>query len=201
VIPFFLLLNIRLAVLLVSVVVFALASLGVIDGSLGFVTLPGSLWIFLCGSLLATWKRDDKVAISIVTLLAAAGLFLTFLYPSLDHGFTRSALLGTLTGILCVYFLRTAKAGSFDQLAGNIAYGVFLSHFVFIWLGHLWGTTASFGAATAVMAGSTFSAAITFYLVERPALNWRRRFRRRPQSDGAGRAEAGVSGMPASQTD
>jgi peptidoglycan/LPS O-acetylase OafA/YrhL len=177
-IPFLLISNFRLVPLFLSAGVFVLAYAGMIGATYGFITLPGSLWIFLCGSLLATWRPIDKFAIAVVALLSVAGLILTFKYPSLDRDFTRSVLLGTLTALPCVYFLKGAKFGSYDRLAGNISYGVFLSHFVYIWLWQLWGTPASFGAAAAVMVASTVSAAVTFYLVEQPALKWRRRLRK-----------------------
>jgi peptidoglycan/LPS O-acetylase OafA/YrhL len=81
------------------------------------------------------------------------------------------------------------------QLCGTLSYGIYLMHFLAIDLLRAVGRwPEQLGTAIlAVLAIATAAAAVSWYLVERPALRW---VRRRTATGARTRREAGAQGAP-----
>ena len=194
--PFVLLFNLRLPVALFSMAVFLLAYSGVINTDLWMYRfLPGTFFIFICGSWIANpgtgFGREIPAMVSIISFIL---LGITYIDPVLAVPFSRSVLMGIAVGIPIVLALRHQPKLRFDNLAGDISYGVFLNQLLVIAILHglrldLWkpGEPIPF-----VLGGSkiwnplltveTFAVAIfasylTFNLVERPFIKMRRGLR------------------------
>jgi len=92
-------------------------------------------------------------------------------------------ILGLLLGAPLVHSLTRAPRAQpptrhtrFDDMLGNLSYGIFLNHFLCIWL---LGLEAPQDAASwlALMGASILASAVTYLLLERPIVHWRRHWR------------------------
>jgi peptidoglycan/LPS O-acetylase OafA/YrhL len=79
---------------------------------------------------------------------------------------------GIVIGISTVAFLQQRPFGTIDELLGNLSYGVFLNHFLMIWLADHFSISRLFVPIAALIA-----AAVSYKLIEEPALRWRRHLR------------------------
>ncbi len=161
--------------------VHALAWLGRLNTDwFGYRLLPGILWVFGVGMLLFHWHRHSPrraawlawsaplLALAVYAWLRSRGL-----HAAPYH---QEVLVGWGLGIPLVHLLATRRPGAFDQWAGDVSYGVFLNHFLLIWIlfpapGHTplqWGILAACAIALS---------ALSQRWVERPVLAWRRRLR------------------------
>ena len=91
---------------------------------------------------------------------------------------------GLLVGIVALFWLARLPRTDWDDWLGNLSYGVFLCHFLVMWLfeaalgappGNAWPAAG----LAAMMAASVLLAWLGFVLVERPVLRWRHRLRSR----------------------
>ena len=164
-----------------SFAIFLVAYLGVIDTNIyGYRLLPGTLFIFLIG-----WSfcRDDSDAARFRGLMyfaAVALLVIAFLsrrYYQLPNN--KEVLTGLIVGIAAVEFLRRFKFSQIDEFFGNLSYGVFLNHFIVIWLMQKFLGVRTFAPPqlAILLFVSCALALATYALIERPALRWRRSIR------------------------
>jgi len=64
---------------------------------------------------------------------------------------------------------------------GRVSYGLYLWHVPVFWAVSRWGSTWSDGARVVVALGATaVLTVLSWFLIERPALHWKRRFERKP---------------------
>lgn len=176
-----------------SLVVYLIAYSGFMDGDLWtYRYLPGTLFIFICGSFLFTEaSRQERMFVTGVWTLALFLFGLTYFRPELGSLWNRSVLLGLIVGIPMVKLLKPfsqeAPSGkTFDGLAGNLSYGVFLALMAVIGVMQTWGVdmkTMSFGEDVVIIlivfAVSTLLSFVSFNLVEMPLIARRRRSRRK----------------------
>ena len=203
--PFVLIFRVRGAAAVVSFGIFFLAYTGVLDTDLwGYRYLPGTLFIFICGSWLASantaWERLAPFAmVAVATLL----LIWTYLHPSFALGNNRSVLAGLILGVPAVARIRLLADNPswLSDKAGDLSYGVFLNHLLII------GAISSFanvhvdrmalgtqiGYVTMICASASALSFVSFRLVEAPLIAWRRSLRRRTRSCAA----TAISSVPA----
>ena len=178
-IPFLLIFNARGAAFTLSVGVFLLACLGYIDTDVyGYRLLPGVLFMFLCGSYL--YKADNKgLMIAAGTAVGAGLLFVAIMTGLIERRpFNAEVTLGIALGIPAVYLLTRFKFHPLDELLGNISYGVFLNHFVVMYLLRgFWPVAYDTRMVVAVLVLAFLFSGVSYYCVERPALKWRHRLR------------------------
>lgn len=190
VMPFLLLAGptVRRIALALSIVVFLLAAYGTIDSDwFGYRLLPGILFVFLLGSLLYDTHRQEKtprrrrilvgtVVIGVVVLgvtLAAAG--------KLVLPYNREILLGLAVGIVTVNALAPLRRNVADDMLGNLSYGVFLNHFLVMWI-VFGGKVAGPMQIVAYLAISILMSLALYSAIERPILSLRRKLRERPDA-------------------
>jgi peptidoglycan/LPS O-acetylase OafA/YrhL len=142
----------------------------------GYRLLPGTLFIFLIGWSFAQNDRNSKRFRVIVFLLAGI-LFLIahanqYIYQLL---FNKEVLVGVMSGILVVNFMRRLNASKWDVFLGNLSYGIFLNHFIVIWLMRKFFRVTTFSPANfaVLLLSSAVLAYFSFCYIERPALIWR----------------------------
>jgi peptidoglycan/LPS O-acetylase OafA/YrhL len=187
VIPFLLILRMRGVAFAVSVGVFLLACLGYINTDIyGYRLLPGVLFMFLCGSYLYQPKVKSSLLIA-GTAVAAGLMFIAIMIGWIERRpFNAEVTLGIALGIPMVFLLSKFRFHRIDELLGNISYGVFLNHFVVMYLLRgFWPVAYDAYVVGAVLLLSLLCSGLTYYCVERPALRLRHRLRRGAKQGGA----------------
>lgn len=185
VVPAILLTGIRLPLLLASVAVYASASFGIINSDwFGYRLLPGVLWIFLLGTCLydlhqePDWRRRGTVACVGVTALAAAFALLLAVTRHVTLPYNRETLIGLVAGVTAIQLLAHRPRRPLDDFIGNLSYGVFLCHFLVMWV-FFGGQVSGWAQTLGYLSIAVAIALCMFLLVERPVLRLRHRLRRR----------------------
>lgn len=164
-----------------SLAVHAAALLGILHTDwYGYRLLPGVLWIFGAGMLMFRLQRAHPGRarrVALLAPLAALAIFTLLHLRGLDaQPYHREVLLGWGLGIPLLYGISQRRSGWFDTLAGDLSYGVFLNHFLLIWL--LFPELEFGGPRMIVLVVASLLAAwLSQRAFERPVLAWRRRFR------------------------
>lgn len=184
--PVLLLWRARLVGFLVSLFIYILAGMQVIESDwYGFRLLPGVLFVFLLGSYLYDLQRSDtghaaarRLVVGAAAGAAGFGLLLAAL-GKLVLSHTAETLLGIVLCLPLLWLLGMRRRRSWDERLGDLAYGVFLNHFLVQWaiVGRVDGVTRGvvFICAVIVLSG------LQQWVVERPAIAWRDALRRRRQ--------------------
>ena len=182
--PWLLLGRVRALALLVSLAVWGVAAFGFIHtDTWGYRLLPGTLFMFLAGSYVYDGRRPSWRHPA-VWLLAALLACAVALVAAGKHTlpYNREVVGGLLVGIVALFWLGRLPRMHWDDWLGNLSYGVFLCHFLVMWLfeaalGHPAGQAWPASTLAAMLAASTVMAWQGFVLVERPVLRWRHRLR------------------------
>ncbi|MGN8278677.1 acyltransferase family protein [Pseudomonas sp. SMN5] len=178
-IPFLILYRARGIAFALSVTIFLVAALGYIDTDIyGYRLLPGVLFIFLCGSYLYRARAKGLWIVSITTLVAAL-MFVAIVTGVIPRRpFNAEVTLGIVLGQPAVWLLSRLRHRRWDEFLGNISYGVFLNHFVVMYvLRAFWPVEYSTLIITAVLVLSFVLSGVSYYSIERPALKLRHALR------------------------
>lgn len=158
-----------------SLVIQALAWHGVLQTDWwGYRLLPGVLWIFLLGMAVHRLRHVGFYTPLIVPVvwayLSASG--------KLNQPYHREVLLGIALGAPLVQWLSRAKRPwpRLDQQLGDLSYGIFLNHFLLIWLLELSRPQNWQQWATLILGSITLSA-LTQRYIEQPVILLRRKWR------------------------
>lgn len=179
-IPFILFYRLERYAFLLSLCVFGLAYFGLIDSdAFGYRLLPGTLFIFLLGGFLYGRKSIEQIIFLLATYLIS---LLAFLWVLHDSNFMRpynfEVLFGILVGLPMVSGLIRLPSAKIDELLGNISYGVFLNHFLLIWIFQALkidlNTTKAIVVLIIISIGLSW---LTYNLIEKPVLVIRRHLR------------------------
>ena len=129
--PFIFILRLRVPALVLSLLFFLLPFFGMIDpDTWSYRMLPGTLFIFIIGSFLRTGDKKALVLLAYtasVILCAISTINQAIKFPIFEVTF------GVAIGVPIVIALRKLEFGAFDELAGNLSYGVYLNHFFVMW--------------------------------------------------------------------
>lgn len=151
----------------------------------GYRLLPGVLWVFVAGMALHRWHVAQQHKQARLLAMAApvlAGLALCYLWVRglLVRHYTLEVVVGAACALPALQVLAHWRAGAtwrrIDQHLGNISYGVFLNHFLLMWLLQ-WPAPLEAYRLWGLVAASTLLSACTFRWVEKPVLRWRRHWR------------------------
>ena len=177
-----LIVRLRAVASVISITVYVCAAAGLINSELfGFRLLPGVLWFFLLGSWLydshhgSTSERSGKRVLAVMALVVAAGLGLWSM-GKLNLPYNRETLLGVLIALPALHLLARRERRSWDESLGNLSYGLFLNHFLILWV-VFDSSVLGFWQRLAFILLCTVCAGLTQRLVERPALAWRQNLR------------------------
>lgn len=171
---------------LCSIFIFSFASYNLINEQLfSYSLLPGTLFIFLSGSLLYDYVNGDKTVGKYI-----GGLYIYMLILSVTVFVSRKTVsplilfsvidvfIGYLLGLPLIFLLSLLKRRKFDEFMGNISYGVFLSHFLVIWFAPYYGIFDPKNNIFLFLLCSVLLGLTGYYLAERPVVQWRRRIRK-----------------------
>ncbi len=156
-----------------SVFVALAAFLSVINtDTFGYRLLPGTFFIFAAGIALASPEKEARRYALAAVVMAAIGFTVSTAGFALPYN--REVSLGLLIGVPIVAYLARLRSNPIDDLMGNLSYGVFLNHFILIWL------CEHFGAPKFLIPiGSIALAHASYLLVEEPSMRFRHRWRQR----------------------
>lgn len=159
---------------------------GVLDGFAGGVMLalihlrlrdsfrPGRRWLLLLGCALPCW-----IVVIELTLAHVADYWLHPVAVVWAH--LATTLAATLTAAACMQMPTPAWGRAVLDWCGRLTYGIYLWHMpVLVCAVRLWPDLAPAPRALVVCAVILVLAPLGWWLIERPALRWGRRFSRRP---------------------
>lgn len=170
-----------LAAALLSLSVYLAALGGFINSDwFGYRLLPGVLMFFLLGAFLQQLQQQQQRLRSagltaVVVLLALLAMTVLQRYGTLHLPYNFETLIGLLSGITLLCTLATRARQRWDNLAGDISYGVFLNHFFILWT--LFPQGASAAQLPVLLVLSITLAWLTQRYIEKPLLQLRQRFR------------------------
>jgi peptidoglycan/LPS O-acetylase OafA/YrhL len=142
----------------------------------GYRLLPGVLFIFLTGAAFS--GRDRLSKIIPVTVWALAALSAVFFPPNdTTSPMIKEVLLGVVFAVPALAITRRLPHSKIDDMLGNLSYGIFLNHFLIIWALRHFGYEVGWAYFLILFFSSATLATISFYLIERPIIYWRRLLR------------------------
>lgn len=179
-IPILVAFRLRHLALVISLIIFLFAYSTVIDTNLfGYRFLPGTLFMFLLGSFLCDAGRHGKLIILSTYSLCCSLLAATIIFNTYRVPYNIETLLGVALGLPIIYLLKKRKYGKLDQTLGNISYGVFLNHFLLLWIWKELGLSISSPSQmTALIMTSITLAWASYQFIEKPAIQIRKDLRR-----------------------
>lgn len=146
----------------------------------GYRLLAGVLWVFAAGMLMFHAHRHRP---ALATLLACAAPVLALLVYVYLRGlglhtapYHQETLIGWGVGLPLLHWAGRFKSGRVDHVAGDVSYGVFLNHFLLIWLLFPAPDRTPLQLAVLALCSVALSWATQHWL-EKPVLAWRRRLR------------------------
>ena len=170
-----------LAVSLMGLGTYVAALAGFINSDwFGYRLLPGVLLFFLLGAYLQHLHHQQSQRAQALTAVSAAlatlAMGLLHLNGTLRQTYNLETLLGLILGIVLLQLLATRARTRWDDLAGDLSYGVFLNHFFIIWVVYPQGIGA--GQLQGFIALCIALSWLTQRYIERPLLTRRQTLRR-----------------------
>ena len=167
---------------LLGLVFYGAALAGLINSDwFGYRLLPGVLLFFLLGAYLQQLHHQHERlrALTVTVLvgtLAALTIGVLYLNGTLRQPYHFETLLGLLLGMGMLQLLATRARARWDDLAGDLSYGVFLNHFLIIWVVYPRGIGA--GQLPGFIGLCLALSWLTQRYIERPLLQRRHALRR-----------------------
>lgn len=166
-----------------SFLVFLAAYCGVINSDyFGYRLILGTFFMFLVGWSFFKNDHGSKKFKVIIFLTASVLLLITFFNSFLYQlPYNKEVLLGLMAGILAITAIKRFKFSTLDEFFGNLSYGVFLNHFIIIWIMQKYLEIQVFDTPNIaiLLTASCTLALVSFFYIERPALKWRHTLRNR----------------------
>ncbi|MDR6632330.1 peptidoglycan/LPS O-acetylase OafA/YrhL [Phyllobacterium sp. 1468] len=158
-----------------SIGVFALAVAGMIHSDwFGYRLIPGTFFMFIVGTSLAFPEKFGRAFPAGILLLAGMGLAVVVSNERLYAApYNKEVLAGLITGIIAVSVLRKFRFGRIDEFLGNLSYGVFLNHYLLVYIAHRFEWSGGLFIPV-VSLGLSF---LSYRYVERYAIEWRHKIR------------------------
>ncbi len=125
----------------ISFLIYIIANFGLIQPDyFGYRLIIGVIFIFLLGTSIQkissnTSIQFDKFFLSFIWIMTIILIFI-LIYLKIDtKGYARETSIGIISGIPLVYFLSKSKTKYYlNKFLGSLSYGLFLSHFLVIWI-------------------------------------------------------------------
>lgn len=173
--------RIRLLLFGLSFAVYIAANLTYINADYyGYRLLPGVLYVFLIGSYLKESQAGrHKITLPLLFFVALSLVYLLFEWAGLfPKAYMKETLIGMLIGIplITAAYLSPIKL-PYNRFMGSLSYGIFLTHFLVIWLLDYCNITAtgSFPYWSLLLGATAIISIIGVLLVEKPLQKRRRR--------------------------
>lgn len=128
--------RVKLLLAFASFLIYTTANFSILNPDyFGYRFIVGVFFIFLLGSAIQTYKKADKLFLLIIWTALFALLVIFTLTDSFSPTYTRETLIGLLLGIPLVLLLSKTKTKlPHNKLLGSFSYGIFLTHFLSLWI-------------------------------------------------------------------
>jgi len=160
---------------LISMIIFLASNLSYLNKyTWAYFKLPGVLFIFLTGSIIAQSKLNiikSYLAIFIALISLSGFFFVEFGFIE-RGGFQSEVLLGIFLGVLLIIQIKDSRRLKFNQELGSMSYSIFLIHFLFIFIFGDYNLNSYF-FNLCVFSSSLIFSILAYYLMERKLNNWR----------------------------
>ena len=160
---------------LISMIIFLASNLSYLNKyTWAYFKLPGVLFIFLTGSIIAQSKVNiikSYLAIFIALISLSGFFFVEFGFIE-RGGFQSEVLLGIFLGVLLIIQIKDSRRLKFNQELGSMSYSIFLIHFLFIFIFRDYNLNSYF-FNLCVFSSSLIFSILAYYLMERKLNNWR----------------------------
>lgn len=160
---------------LISMIIFLASNLSYLNKyTWAYFKLPGVLFIFLTGSIIAQSKVNiikSYLAIFIALISLSGFFFVEFGFIE-RGGFQSEVLLGIFLGVLLIIQIKDSRRLKFNQELGSMSYSIFLIHFLFIFIFRDYNLNSYF-FNLCVFSSSLIFSILAYYLIERKLNNWR----------------------------
>lgn len=159
-----------------SLFIFLLAYMGIINTDwFGYRLLPGTLFVFLVGAVIAEKGKYSKIVAGIIVLISIILWMNIFTHSEYNLPYNKEVLLGIIIGIPMLFLTKNIKQSKIDKLLGNLSYGIYLNHFFIM---YLMPETPKFLIQRVVYIGlSIVLAYLSYKFFEAPIMQWRYRIR------------------------
>jgi peptidoglycan/LPS O-acetylase OafA/YrhL len=158
---------------LASLVVHVLAWHGELNTDwFGYRLLPGVLWVFAIGMAYFHLQRKNMALAALLACIAPVLALLVYLYLRVRGlhvlPYNTEVLVGWGGGLLLLHLCSRVRPHAMEGVAGDLSYGVFLNHFLIMWL-LPWPSTGSPAYWAALATLSVAASWVTQRYIERPA--------------------------------
>ncbi len=129
---------VRVMTFITSFIIYSVANLAYIPTDFfGYRLLAGVLFIFIIGFYIkqACSAKSKRKLLLLIYLLIGMNYLLFMYFERFTHAYTQETLIGLLVGIpLILFFSQLKQKYPLNNVAGSISYGIFLMHFLVIWV-------------------------------------------------------------------
>ncbi len=163
-----------------SLLVWFVAAYGAIDTDVwGYRLLPGTLFVFLLGSYIYDFRRPSPRHPAVLLFLLMLVSAIVFRESGkLDLPYSYEVLVGLFIGVPALFLLAQCRRSDWDDWLGNLSYGIFLCHFLVIWISDLLGVPRDMGGRMLMITACVALAYLGYVAIEQPVVRWRRGLRR-----------------------
>lgn len=159
-----------------SVIIYTLACFGILESNVwGYRLLPGVLFLFLLGILISRGGRNWKKVL-VIWFYCVMLFVLSHIKCVEDIMVVRSSIVGILLGIPIIYLLKSFPRNFIDRVLGRMSYGIYLNHFLLIWI---WKKPETNNERIALLIISAIISIITYIIIEKPCDILRNKIRER----------------------
>ncbi len=147
----------------------------------GYRLLPGVLFFFILGALLQHLHRAGRQATAMLLVIGTLLVAMLSAYTLrqnqlLYRPYNQEILIGLCLALPLLHALGLCKRRRWDDLLGDLSYGVFLNHFLILWLIYPKGVSKL--EFFVFLACSITLSFVTQRSIEQPFLRWRQNMRK-----------------------
>lgn len=126
----------RITLIIISLSIYMAANLNLINTDhYGYRLLPGVFFIFLLGSYMRQWQKNNTHWQAMLAFTIVCLIYIIISHHFITSHYAQETLLGIMIGIPLLTVASHIKLKlPYSKLAGTLSYGLFLSHFLVIWM-------------------------------------------------------------------
>ena len=140
--------------------------------------IPGTMFIFLIGSFL--YFKESLYLIIIRIILVIFVILLSLISITGNYymiQYNRDVIIGVIFGIIILNFTKDLRITKIDKFLGDLSYGIFLNHYFIFQIIREYYSFRSFLELVFTIILSMLFSFISYNLIEKPALNIRKKIR------------------------
>ena len=178
-VPFIIINKLKKITFSLSYIIFLIAYMGILPTDyFGYRLIFGTIYIFICGSFL--YENNNIIKnnpLKFILTFSVFLLILTFVNQHFLLPYNREVLIGLIFGIPALSLVVKLDKSYLDNFLGNLSYGIFLSHYSFVFIFEELGIHWNSGSTLLMLLFSILLSIIGFYYFEKPVIKFRKKLR------------------------